>query len=32
LRRTLDRRPDLLAPEALTGEEQALLAEFGLER
>jgi tRNA (guanine37-N1)-methyltransferase len=32
LRRTLDRRPDLLAPDALTGEDRALLAEFGLDR
>ncbi len=31
LRRTLDRRPDLLAGRPLTGEEQQLLGEFGLD-
>jgi hypothetical protein len=31
LRRTLDRRPDLLAGRALTGEEERLLEEFGLD-
>jgi tRNA (guanine37-N1)-methyltransferase len=30
LRRTLDRRPDLLAPADLTDDDRALLAEFGL--
>jgi tRNA (guanine37-N1)-methyltransferase len=31
LRRTLDRRPELLAGRPLTGEEHQLLGEFGLD-
>jgi len=31
LRRTLDRRPDLMAGRPLTGDEERLLAEFGLD-
>jgi tRNA (guanine37-N1)-methyltransferase len=32
IRRTLDRRPDLLGGRRLTGKERELLAEFGLDR